>query len=41
MLELVKRHLVRIEQDGLFGEIALEPDDDWQDDTEFELEFGE
>jgi segregation and condensation protein A len=41
MLELVKRRLVRIHQDRLFGEIEMEPDEEWQDDEEFELEFGE
>jgi len=25
----------------LFGEIEMEPDEEWQDDEEFELEFGE
>jgi segregation and condensation protein A len=41
MLELVKRHLVRVRQDGLFAEIELEPDEDFQEDEEFELEFEE
>ena len=41
MLELVKRRLVRVHQDGLFGEIELEADEEWQEDEEFELEFGE
>jgi segregation and condensation protein A len=41
MLELVKRRLVRVRQDSLFGEIEMEPDEEWQDDEEFELEFGE
>ena len=41
MLELVKRHLVRVRQNGLFGEIEMEPDEEWQEDEEFELEFGE
>ncbi len=41
LLELVKRHLVRVRQDSLFGEIELEADEAWQDDEEFELEFGE
>lgn len=41
MLELVKRRLVRIRQDSLFGEIEMEPDEDWEEDEEFELEFGE
>jgi len=41
MLELVKRRLVRVKQDSLFGEIEMESDEEWQDDEEFELEFGE
>jgi segregation and condensation protein A len=41
MLELVKRHLVRVRQDSLFGEIEMEPDENWLEDEEFELEFGE
>jgi segregation and condensation protein A len=41
MLELVKRRLVRIKQDSLFGEIEMEADEEWQEDEEFELEFGE
>jgi segregation and condensation protein A len=41
MLELVKRRLVRVRQETLFGEIEMEPDEEWQEDEEFELEFGE
>jgi segregation and condensation protein A len=41
MLELIKRHLVRVHQDGLFGDIELEPQADWDPDLEFDLEFGE
>jgi segregation and condensation protein A len=41
MLELVKRRLVRVHQDGLFGEIEMEPDEEWQEEDDFELEFGE
>ena len=41
MLELVKRRLVRVRQDSLFGEIEMEPDEEWQEDEEFDLEFGE
>ena len=41
MLELVKRRLVRVRQDRLFGEIEMEADEEWQDDEDFELEFGE
>jgi segregation and condensation protein A len=41
MLELVKRHLVTARQEGLFGEIELEAANDWNENEEFELEFGE
>jgi segregation and condensation protein A len=41
MLELVKRHLVRANQNSLFGEIAIEAAEDWEYKEDFELEFGE
>jgi len=41
MLELVKRRLVRVKQDNLFGEIEMELDEEMVDDEDFELEFGE
>jgi segregation and condensation protein A len=41
MLELVKRHLVTAHQDSLFGEIELEAATSWNENDEFELEFGE
>jgi segregation and condensation protein A len=41
MLELVKRHFVKAEQSSLFGDITLETSNDWDDDLDFELEFGE
>jgi segregation and condensation protein A len=41
MLELVKRHFVRASQEKLFSEINLETANGWQDDIDFELEFGE
>jgi len=41
MLELVKRHLVNASQDSLFGEIAIERTNDWDDSLDFETEFGE
>ncbi|MBC8497023.1 MAG: segregation/condensation protein A [Anaerolineales bacterium] len=41
MLELVKRHFVRATQDSLFSEIHLEPANGWDDEIDFELEFGE
>jgi segregation and condensation protein A len=41
MLELVKRHLVQVRQERLFGEIELEAAETWDENNEFELEFGE
>jgi segregation and condensation protein A len=41
MLELIKRHLVRVSQDGLFGDISLEISEAWDRLDEFETEFGE
>ena len=41
MLELVKRHLVVAQQEALFGEIELIPQEGWNPDESFELEFGE
>ncbi len=41
ILELVKQRFVRASQEGLFGEIAIEPAEAWDEDAEFELEFGE
>jgi segregation and condensation protein A len=41
LLELVKRHFVDARQESLFGDIALEPSNTWDDDLDFELEFGE
>ena len=41
MLELIRRHLVQVHQEQLFGEIEMERDDIWDDSEEFELEFGE
>ncbi|NJD57883.1 MAG: chromosome segregation protein ScpA [Anaerolineales bacterium] len=41
MLELIKRHLVRVSQDGLFGDISLEVSEAWDDLEEIEIEFGE
>ncbi len=41
MLELVKRRLVRAQQEALFGDIHLEASETWDDDLDFELEFGE
>lgn len=41
MLELVKRHRIFAQQEQLFGEIVLQPAEDWDENEEFELEFGE
>lgn len=41
MLELVKRHFVNASQDGLFREITIETADEWDDELNFDLEFGE
>jgi segregation and condensation protein A len=43
VLELVKLRKVRADQEELFGDIALERGDSWEDaqDEEFELEFEE
>jgi len=41
MLELVKRHFLKAQQDTLFGDIELIPADAWDDNPEFDTEFGE
>jgi len=41
LLELIKRHLVRVSQDGLFGDISLEVSEAWDELDEMETEFGE
>ena len=41
MLELIKRHWVRAQQEQIFGEINLELADNWEDDNDYDLEFGE
>ncbi len=41
MLELVKRKSVAATQADLFGEIDIVPAEEWDDTTDFELEFGE
>jgi len=41
MLELIKRHFLQAEQDTLFGDIELRPAEGWDEDIEFETEFGE
>lgn len=39
LLELIKRHLVKVFQKGLFDDIHLQLSADWEDDKPFELEF--
>ena len=41
LLELIKRHLVRFSQEGLFGDISLEISEGWDNLDEMETEFGE
>ncbi len=41
MLELVKRHYLKAQQETLFGDIELVTAEDWDDNPEFETEFGE
>lgn len=41
LLELFRRHLIQIDQVGLFSEIEVQPSDAWEKDINFELEFGE
>ncbi len=41
MLELVRRHFIIANQESLFGEITLETSNGWDDELDFELEFGE
>jgi segregation and condensation protein A len=41
MLELIKRRRVQASQAQLFGEIELQPAEEWEESGDFELEFGE
>jgi len=41
LLELIKRHLVRVSQESLFGDISLEVSEAWDKLDELETEFGE
>lgn len=41
MLELVRRYRIAARQQGLFGEIELERDEEWDGDLDFEIEFSE
>jgi segregation and condensation protein A len=41
VLELIKRHLVQVSQESLFGDISIEVSETWQEDDEIETEFEE
>lgn len=41
ILELIKRRRVQANQTQMFGEIDLQPAEEWEEDSDFELEFGE
>jgi segregation and condensation protein A len=41
ILELVKRRMIQVQQDTLFGDIELQPSETWDASADFELEFGE
>jgi segregation and condensation protein A len=41
MLELVKRRYLKAQQETIFGDIELVPAEEWDDNPEFEIEFGE
>jgi segregation and condensation protein A len=41
MLELVKRRYLNAQQEALFGDIELIPAEEWDENPEFEIEFGE
>ncbi len=41
ILELIKQHIVQANQEKTFGEIELEPIQEWDESEEFELEFEE
>jgi segregation and condensation protein A len=41
VLELIKRHFIQAQQSQLFGEIELQPSEAWDENVEFDLEFGE
>jgi segregation and condensation protein A len=41
MLELIKRRLLLVQQENIFGEIEIEQRGEWDEEEDFELEFGE
>jgi len=41
LLELIKRHLIEVSQEGIFGDISIDAAENWQVDEEIETEFNE
>jgi len=41
LLELVKRDMIQVQQEYLFGDISFKPSGKWEEDLAFDLEFGE
>lgn len=41
ILELTKRRLITVNQENIFGDIIIEQSSEWDEDDDFELEFGE
>ena len=41
VLELFRRHYIKVLQDSIFGEIQIRVAVTWDEDQSFELEFGE
>ncbi len=41
LLELIKRRLIQVSQEGLFGDISIDASENWQVDDEIETEFDE
>jgi segregation and condensation protein A len=41
LLELIKRRLIEVSQEGMFGDISVDAAENWQVDEEIETEFNE
>ena len=41
ILELMKRRMISVRQENIFGDIEIEKHGDWTEEESFELEFGE
>jgi segregation and condensation protein A len=41
LLELIKRHMVQVNQQNIFGEIDIEASESWDESEVIDLEFGE